>query len=181
MNLPNFLTVIRFILSFVMVFFIFKDGGRWAWAALFVFILGSLTDYADGYIARKYKLTSVFGALMDPIADKTLTLCAFISFWKLDLLPGLWVAVVATRDIAVTGFRLFSLGKGDPSSRASGKGKTVFQMAYIIAVLGFLAAYHSRFWDPRWESAALMAIRAGMVMVVLLVIWSGVEVLRRRA
>ncbi len=180
MNLPNILTVFRFLLSFVMVFFIFKDEGRWAWIALLIFIVASLTDLADGKIARKYNLITVFGALMDPIADKTLTLCAFISFWKLDLLPGLWVAVVAARDITVTGFRLFHLGKGDPSSSASGKGKTVFQMVYIIGVLGFLSAYNSRFWVPEWEGGALMAVRGGMIVVVLIVLWSGIEVLRGR-
>jgi len=179
-NIPNILTTVRFILSFVMVFFVFFEDGRWSWLALVLFIVGSITDYADGWIARKYKLTSVFGALMDPIADKTLTLCALISFWKLDLLPGLWVAVVAARDIIVTGLRLFSLGKGDPSSTASGKGKTAFQMVYIIGVLVFLSVYHSQFWKPEWENASMMAIRGGMLVVVLLVIWSGVEILRRR-
>ena len=179
MNLPNILTALRFLLSFVMVFFIFKDEGRWAWVALVLFVLGSITDYADGWIARKYKLTSVFGALMDPIADKTLTLCAFISFWKLDLLPGLWVAVVATRDITVTGFRLFNLGKGDPSASASGKGKTIFQMMYIIGVLGFLSAYQSPYWRAEWEAPSFMAVRGGMIVIVLLTVWSGFEVFRR--
>ena len=180
MNLPNILTVLRFLRSFVMVFFIFKDGGRWAWLAFLIFIVASLTDYIDGRIARKYGLITVFGSLMDPIADKTLTLCALVSFWKLDLLPGLWVAIVVARDITITGFRLFSLGKGDPSSSLSGKGKTAFQMAYITGVLGFLAVYHSSYWDPSWEAAALGFVRGGMIVVVLLVVWSGVEVFRKR-
>ncbi len=179
MNLPNILTAFRFPLSFVMVFFIFKDGGRLAWAALLTFIVASLTDYIDGKIARRYGLITVFGALMDPIADKMLTLCALVSFWKLDLLPGFWVAIVATREVTVTGFRLFSLGKGDPSSSASGKGKTAFQMLYITGVLGYLAVYHSRFWDPAWERASYLAVRGGMLVVVLLTVWSGFEVFRR--
>ena len=180
MNLPNILTLVRFPLSFVMVYYIFKDGGRWAWAALLVFILASLTDYVDGKIARKYNLITFFGALMDPIADKMLTLCALVSFWKLDLLPGLWVAVVATREVTVTGFRLFSLGKGDPSASLSGKGKTAFQMLYITGVLIYLALYHSGYWDPAWEQAAYFAVRGGMLVVVLLTLWSGYEVLRRQ-
>ena len=180
MNLPNILTIFRFLLSFVMVFFIFKDGGRWAWLALLIFIAASLTDWVDGKIARKYNLITVFGALMDPIADKMLTLCALVSFWKLDLLPGLWVAIVVGRDVVITGFRLFYIGKGDPSSRPSGKGKTAFQMFYIGGVLGFLAVYHSRFWDPAWERTSFMAVRGGMIVVVLLVIWSGFEAFRRR-
>ncbi len=163
-----------------MVFFIFKDEGRLSWVALLLFVIGSITDYVDGMLARKYNLISAFGKLMDPIADKTLTLCALVSFWKLDLLPGLWVAVVAAREITVTGFRLFSLGKGDPSSSASGKWKTAYQMLYITGVLGILAAAQSSFWDPAWEGASFGFIRGGMLIVVLLTVWSGFEVFRRR-
>ncbi len=183
MNVPNILTVVRFILSFIMVFFVFYDEGRLTWVALLIFIAGSITDWVDGWMARKYNLITTFGKLMDPIADKTLTLCALVSFWKLDLLPGLWVAIVAGRDITVTGFRLFSLGKGDgkdPSSQKSGKWKTAFQMLYITGVLGILTAAQSSFWDESWEGPAYQFVNGGMLVVVLFVLWSGVEILRRR-
>ena len=181
MNIPNILTCSRFLISFFMVYCIFKEGGQWAWAAFLLFLLGSLTDYLDGYLARKSGKTSQFGAIVDPLADKTLTLCAFVSFWKLDLLPGLWVAIVALRDILVTGFRLFSLGKKDPSSTMSGKGKTAFQMLYISLVLAYLAVSETDFWNSAWDDIAYQGIRLGMLGVVLLVIWSGVEILRRRS
>ena len=162
-----------------MVYFIFKDGGRWAFLALGIFILASLTDYWDGWLARRRGEQTVLGALMDPLADKTLTLCAFLSFWKLDLLPGFWVAAVATRDAVVTAFRLFSLGQGDPAARTSGKNKTLLQMIYIIAVLGYLTARRKPFWEPAWEPMALLCIRAGMLAVVLLALWSGVRIFRK--
>ena len=179
MNPANLLTSARFFLSFMMVYFIFENGGRSAHWALFTFLVASLTDYWDGRLARRRNETTVFGALMDPLADKTLTLCAFLSFWKLDLVPGLWVAVVASRDAIVTGFRLFSLGRGgDQAAGASGKRKTFFQMIYISAVLGYLSARRHSFWDPAWEEPVLTLVRVGMVGVVLLVLWSGLRALR---
>lgn len=181
MNLPNSLTTARFFLAFVMVYFIFVDNGDRAQWALLIFLVASLTDYWDGRLARKKGLVSDYGALMDPIADKVLTLCAFVSFWKLDLVPGLWVAVVAARDILVTGFRLFALGRGKTESAGkSGKMKTFFQMVYISGVLAVIAALHSRLWDPAWDAFARAWIRYGMLAVVFLALWSGLEALRSK-
>ncbi len=72
MNLPNKLTITRIILTFVFIYFISKDGLSFVVAATLLFILACLTDFADGYIAKKYHLVSDFGKLMDPIADKFL-------------------------------------------------------------------------------------------------------------
>lgn len=158
-----------------------KDDGAHAHWALVVFLLASLTDYWDGRLARKMGQTTVYGALMDPIADKALTLCAFLGFWKLNLVPGLWISVVASRDAVVTAFRLFSLGVsgGDHSAGTSGKHKTFIQMAFIIGVLGYLALRQRSFWDPAWEPSALFFVRCGMLLVVVLAVWSGVDALRK--
>lgn len=179
MNFPNMLTMSRFCLSFVMVYFIFKDGGQWAWIALALFLIASLTDYWDGRLARKTGQMTVFGALMDPIADKTLTLCAFLSFWKLDLVFGIFVAIVAARDIIVTGFRLFSLGReNDPCAKMAGKRKTVIQMVYISAVLAYLAFRQRDFWQRDWDSLAMTCTQGGMLVIVLFTLWSGWGVLK---
>ncbi len=181
MNLPNLLTVSRFFLSFVVVYLVLVDNGRLAPWALATFLLASMTDYWDGALARRRGQTSVFGALLDPIADKALTLCAFLSFWKLNLVPGLWVAVVASRDVLVTAFRLFSLGQNfDLAARPSGKGKTLFQMVYICAVLGYLACRGQSFWDTAWNAPAERFVRGGMLVAVLLALWSGTSVLLKR-
>ena len=164
-----------------MVYFIFVREGDLAQWALFIFLAASLTDYWDGRLARKRNQITDYGSLMDPIADKALTLCAFVSFWKLNLVPGLWVAVVAAREIMVTGFRLYSLGRGSvESAGVSGKQKTVFQMAYICGVLGYIAACHSRFYDPAWDEPARYFIRGGMLVVVALTLLSGLEAVRKK-
>ena len=179
MNLPNILTTARFFLSFWMVYFIFVDGGQQAIWALAIFIAASLTDYYDGKLARKSGQLTVFGSLMDPIADKTLTLCAFVSFWKLDLLPGLWVAIVAARDAVMTGHRLFHLGKGNISAKTSGKWKTFIQMLYITLVLAYLGVQGQAFWDGSWNVAVEQWIDGGMFLIVALSLWSAVETLRK--
>jgi CDP-diacylglycerol---glycerol-3-phosphate 3-phosphatidyltransferase len=180
-NLPNLLTTARFFFAFVMVYFIFKNDGDISQWALVVFLLASLTDYWDGRLARSRGQITDYGALMDPIADKALTLCAFVSFWKLDLIPGIWVAVVAAREVTVTGFRLYALGQGkvEPAG-SSGKQKTVLQMVYISGVLAYIAVRNSRFWEPGWEEGAVLFIRLGMLAVVGMTVASGLEAYRKR-
>jgi CDP-diacylglycerol---glycerol-3-phosphate 3-phosphatidyltransferase len=180
MNLPNILTMSRFVMAFIMVYYIFVDAGSRAHWALAIFVVASITDYVDGYLARTRNQKTVFGSIMDPLADKTLTLCALVSFWKLDLLPGLWVAIVAGRDAVLTAFRFFSLGKGeDASAKSSGKWKTFIQMLYITAVLAYLGARVHLNWDPTWDGPAVQWIRGGMLLIVGLVLWSGVETLQQ--
>lgn len=180
MNLPNILTTARFFLAYVMVYFIFKNDGDISEWALVVFLIASLTDYWDGRLARRSGQITDYGSLMDPIADKALTLCAFVSFWKLDLVPGIWVALVAAREATVTGFRLYSLGQGKVEpALSSGKKKTVFQMVYISGVLAYIAALHSRFWDPSWEAPAAFLVRTGMLGVVLMTLSSGLDAFRK--
>jgi len=179
-NPANLLTTSRFFLSFLVVYLVFLDGGVHTHWALLVFLLASLTDYWDGRLARRLNQKTVYGALMDPLADKALTLCAFLSFWKLDLVPGILVAIIATRDAVVTAFRLFYLGKGDPSAGTSGKHKTFIQMAYISGVLIYLALRQQPFWQLAWDEPALLGVRGGMLLVVGMVLWSGLEALRMR-
>jgi len=180
MNLPNFLTVSRFFLSFFMVFLLFWRDGRWAWAAFAVFLAASLTDYWDGRLARQRNEVTFFGKLMDPIADKTLTLGAFGSFWALGLLPGLWVLVVAVRDTVVTWTRLFSRQAQDQAVRSSGKNKTFLQMTYICLVMAYLSVRQTSFWNDAWDPSARWLVRLGMILIVVLTLWSGLRILVKR-
>ena len=177
MNLPNFLTVCRFFLTVVMVSLLFWREGAWAPAAFPVFLVGSLTDYWDGRLARQRNQITRFGTLMDPIADKALTLGAFTSFWALGLVSGLWVLVVAVRDIIVTVPRLFSAGKEPARAvRSSGKQKTAFQMIYISLVLAYVSARRTSLWKVDWDPAALAFAEWGMILIAVLTIWSGLRV-----
>ena len=182
MQLANGLTVLRVVLAFVLLYLLFLPGAAVKIAALFVFLGACATDYLDGRIARSRGQVSAFGKLMDPIADKFLTLLAFISFTQKGLVPAWMVAVVVARDFLITGIRLVvplagPLGGELHSSRISGKNKTALQFVFILFVLGFLIFKETSFWKPAWEDGWLVAIRAAMAVVVVTTLWSGASIL----
>ncbi len=146
MNLPNKLTVVRIILvPFFIAFMIINPAGAFAWnrlAALIIFIVASVTDFADGKIARKYNLITDFGKFLDPLADKILVLSALISFCFLaenniyGKLLLISTVIVIFRELAVTSMRLVTAGKGVVvPANIYGKIKTVSQMFFIILSL----------------------------------------------
>lgn len=174
MNLPNALTCLRIILSFVLLFLFFLNGLSAKILALVVFIVASLTDYLDGKLARSSGQITVFGKLMDPIADKFLTLSAFIGFTQKGLIAPWMVLLVVARDFLITGVRLVIPPKGElHAARRSGKNKTVLQFAFIYFVLGFLVFRETRFWEASWEPPVQSAIRTAMGVIVVVTLWSG--------
>ena len=136
MNLPNQLTVGRFFLTLL---FVAALSSSWAWAytaGLVLFSLASITDYADGEIARRYNLVTDFGKLMDPLVDKIMMAAAFICLVPLGAFPP-WVAIIIiSREFLITGLRMLAASKGVllPAENL-GKHKTIWQ---IITVLYFL-------------------------------------------
>ena len=107
MNLPNKLTIFRVMLIPVFLVFLFLQDvipfGKWI--ALVVFIVASLTDLADGKIARKYNLVTDFGKFMDPLADKLLTCSAMIALIELGRIPAWIVIIIIAREFTISGFR----------------------------------------------------------------------------
>ena len=140
MNLPNTLTTIRMILivPFVMIMQITPDGnGRFA--ALAIFIIASMTDFLDGYIARKNHLVTNFGKFMDPLADKLLVSAAMICLVSMDRLPAWMVIIIISREFAISGFRLIAADNGIVIAASWwGKFKTVSQMIMIILLIANL-------------------------------------------
>jgi len=141
MNLPNKLTVSRFVLTalFLVVFFTeaipFNET-----IALVLFALGGITDYLDGEIARKRKLITNFGILMDPLADKIMTCSAFIAFVERGQMEAWMVVVIVARELAITGLRLLAASKNQVLAAESlGKHKTVSQLVTILSILVLLA------------------------------------------
>ncbi|AEX85767.1 CDP-diacylglycerol--glycerol-3-phosphate 3-phosphatidyltransferase [Marinitoga sp. 1135] len=108
-TVPNILTFIR-IIATIPMFMITYDKNLYI-IAFFVYILVSLTDLLDGYIARKYNLVSDFGKFMDQIADKILINALFIAFLDIHLIPGWFVAIIIVRDIFISGLRMFLANK----------------------------------------------------------------------
>ena len=138
MNLPNKLTVSRFALTavFLVVFFCEFPGNETV--ALIVFCLGGLTDFLDGEIARRRKLITNFGILMDPLADKILVCSAFIAFVERPEtgIEAWMVVVIVGRELAITGLRLLAASQNRVLAAESlGKHKTISQITTIISVL----------------------------------------------
>ena len=144
--------------------------------ALFVFLLASLTDYWDGRLARKNNQITGFGKLMDPIADKILTLSAFLAFVEMAIIPA-WMAVaIITRDLLITGLRLLIPERGQAiEARSSGKHKTALQFASIVGVLIFLVVKETPYWQSEWTPPALHFIYWSMFLTVVVTLWSGVR------
>jgi CDP-diacylglycerol--glycerol-3-phosphate 3-phosphatidyltransferase len=156
MNLPNRLTVARIVLTvfFVMALLLPPHGlmlSRFPFGkttALIIFIVASLTDWWDGWYARRHKLETAFGMLLDPLADKVLTAAAFICFIEqpsyrpgVPLVQAWMVLIIVARDFLVTGLRLVASQQGIVlRAEGLGKHKTVSQMVAIIVILLGLAA-----------------------------------------
>src|SRR4051812_18535646 len=112
MNLPNQLTLARLLLCAVFTVFMSLDAPFTGVAALVVFILASLTDWLDGYLARKWNQITDMGKLLDPLADKILISAAYIGFVAQDLIP-MWVVVcIIAREFLITGLRTIAAAKG---------------------------------------------------------------------
>ena len=176
MNLPNFLTCSRIGLTAIFMFLLFLPGVVSKGMALFVFLLASLTDYWDGWLARKCNQITSFGKLMDPIADKLLTLSAFLAFVQMAIMPAWMVVAIITRDLLITGLRLLMPEKGNAqAARSSGKHKTALQFAAIVGVLVFLTLKETSYWNPEWTLGALRFIYWSLFFIVAVTLWSGVR------
>lgn len=136
MNLPNKLTISRFILTAAFLAVIFSEVLYHQTLALALFVAASLTDYFDGMIARRDNLITNFGILMDPLADKILVCSAFIAFVGLRHIPAWMAVIVVARELAITGLRLLAASKNLVlAAEGYGKHKTISQIVAIISVL----------------------------------------------
>ena len=138
MNLPNKLTVVRMALVpfFVAALLLSMTNDSLKWVALALFVIASLTDFADGYIARKYNLITNFGKFMDPLADKILTISGMICLIELGRIPSWIVVIIVAREFIISGFRLVAAENGVViAANYWGKFKTTFQMIMIILMI----------------------------------------------
>lgn len=163
MNLPNKLTLLRIIMIPVFVVLLYLDFPFNNLVALAVFILASITDTLDGYIARKYNLITDFGKFMDPIADKLLVTAAMLVFVDWHMMPAWVVIVVVAREFIVSALRLVAANNGRViAAGGSGKVKTASTMVCIcIMLLGL----------PQWVNAVCSAV------ILVTTAYSGIEYL----
>ena len=137
MNLANKLTVIRIFLVPIFLIFIAVQGIPYGtFIATFIFILASLTDKLDGYIARSRNQITNFGKFMDPLADKLLVTSALISLVELQMVPSWAAIVIIAREFAVSGLRTIAASEGKVIAASWwGKIKTVIQIIAIVLLL----------------------------------------------
>lgn len=113
-------------------------AGVWMYLSLAIFIIASLTDFVDGYIARHYNQTTDFGKFLDPLADKLLTVAAMAMFCEWCIFPAWALMVILTREFAVSGLRMVASQKGSVIAAGwSGKVKTASTMVGLCAMMAF--------------------------------------------
>lgn len=137
MNLANKLTMLRiFLVPLFLVFIAIKGIPYGTFIATFIFIIASLTDQLDGYIARSRNQITTFGKFMDPLADKLLVTAALISLVGLQVIPAWAAVIIIAREFAVSGLRTVAAAEGKVIAASWwGKIKTVIQIIAIIALL----------------------------------------------
>lgn len=140
MNLPNLLTLSRIPIIFGVVALLYLPMTGASTVAFVLFVIGAITDWADGYVARKQGLVSNFGKLMDALTDKVFMVGLFITMVVLGELPGLWslflLLLILSREFLITGLRLVAASSGIIlAAEKSGKHKTVSQIVSAILLL----------------------------------------------
>ena len=169
MNLPNKISMFRVVLVPVLVVFYYLTveltNDLYAFFLAPIFIVASLTDFLDGYIARSRNLVTVFGKFIDPLADKLIVMAALIIMNALGMIP-IWVTIVIlSREFIVTGIRLVAVGDGKVIAASKlGKYKTAVTMVGLVMMLAF----------PYWMMLADIGIYVVYVGVVLTIV-SGVD------
>ena len=176
--LPNLLTLLRILAIPLVGWLLTHPGPREAWTAMFVYLVASLTDFFDGWIARRFGLVTALGKLLDPLADKLLVISALLMLAVLDRKPGIpgWILVVIVgREFAVTGLRSIAASEGIVlGADATGKAKMLLQTIGVH----FLIVHYVYLGVSFHEIGMILLILAAVVGV-----WSAVgyhiEVFRR--
>ncbi|MDP0490473.1 MAG: CDP-diacylglycerol--glycerol-3-phosphate 3-phosphatidyltransferase [Verrucomicrobiota bacterium JB023] len=139
MNLPNSITVARLVLTAVFVAAASANTTTGNWIALVAFIIAAISDFLDGYLARKMNLVTSLGKLLDPLADKILVASAFVLLSAKGLCPVWVTSVIIAREFLVTGLRQIAVEQGEVIAADNlGKWKTTFQLTFCIAGLVWL-------------------------------------------
>ena len=189
MNLPNKLTIFRIVLAPIMVIVPFFGiegeifGVPIAFLIIdFIFIVASLTDKLDGYIARSRNQVTAFGKFLDPLADKILVLAAMLMLVEMNKLPAWIPIIVLAREFLVSGYRLIAVEKGGEVIAASvwGKLKTVTQMIAIILAFVDLNAFGACFTGDLQGFNLILNILVTVMMIVqtIATIVSGIDYLK---
>ncbi len=164
---PNFLTMCRVAAVPGIILLMLRPNRITSFTAAFLFSVAAITDYFDGFFARTRGLTSQFGKLMDPLADKLLVSSAFIMLASCGWIPGWIICIIIGREIAITGLRNVMVENNEDVSASNlGKYKTGFQIAAIIPLL-----IHYPYWGFNFHGVGMFFLWGALIYTI----WSGVD------
>lgn len=176
LHLPNILTLLRILLTPLFIYLLFWSGpNHYPWA-LAIFVTAGITDIIDGYLARRLRVESSIGKMLDPAADKILILSAFISFVTMDLIYAWMVVLIILRDVVITAIRYLLEKRNMPMTTSNiAKGKTAVQMTSVIIILSYLSlkSYQVSWITDLVESSHIILVF--MFLTVLFTLYAGFD------
>ncbi|MCL2760207.1 MAG: CDP-diacylglycerol--glycerol-3-phosphate 3-phosphatidyltransferase [Desulfuromonadales bacterium] len=176
-NLPNILTLARIAAIPALVILLLSDSRTAGFWAAILFSAASITDWLDGYLARRMKIVTVFGKFLDPIADKLIVMAALIMLIPYGRVPAWMVLIILSREIIITGLRSIASSEGIVISASNlGKFKTIFQLVAIIALL----FHYNYYWFFSVQNQLLYVNMHNVGIFYLwiafiLTLWSGID------
>lgn len=197
MNLPNAITLSRLILTAAFIIFLAWNSTWTHLTALILFILAAVSDFVDGWLARKMNLVTPLGKLLDPLADKILVCSAFVFLTAEGICPVWITALIIGREFLVTGLRQIAIEAGQVLAADNlGKWKTTFQLIYLIAGLIWLTfetmtqvppslKFFHTLTTPAWsDGGKLLPITLGIAVALTVIsgwnyLWSSRYLLKK--
>lgn len=181
LNLPNLLTLARiFAVPVVVVLLLFDSRAAGMWAAS-IFGIAAVTDFIDGWLARKWQVETVLGKFLDPLADKLIVMAALIMLIPLDRVPAWAVFIIMAREMVITGLRSIASSEGIVIAASDlGKYKTIYQM---VAIPGLMLHYDFYwFFGLEWSIFHVNMHNFGIFFFYIafaLTLWSGFDYLQK--
>jgi len=163
LNLANKITLLRILITPLVVLLLYFEGPIVCILAALAFIFASLTDWADGYIARRSNMVTSMGKFLDPLADKVLICSVLIMFVKLGWAPAWVVIVIVCRELVVTGLRAIAIDEGIVlAADKFGKAKTVMQIFAVVPL-----TLHYPLWGMDLQPLGLALLYAALVLAIV--------------
>ncbi len=163
LNLANKITLLRILMTPLVVLLLYFEGPVVCILATLVFIFASLTDWADGYIARRSNMVTSMGKFLDPLADKVLICSVLIMFVNLGWAPAWVVIIIVCRELVVTGLRAIAIDEGIVlAADKFGKAKTVLQIFAIVPL-----TLHYPLWGTDLQPLGLALLYAALVLAIV--------------
>ncbi len=181
LNLPNLLTLGRIAAIPILVILLLFDNRTCGLWAAGIFGIAAITDWLDGYLARKWEVVTVLGKFLDPLADKLLVMAAFIMMIPLGRVPAWAVFLILTRELVVTGLRSIASSEGIVIDASNlGKYKTIFQMTAIPGLL----LHYDYYWlfGLKIELFHVSMHNFGIFffyVALIMALWSGIDYMQK--